>query len=97
MPYINKGLQSIQDLKDKIEFTRFIIKGLGRIQMKALGLNPDSICQISLQLAYYRIYGVLPVLWQSYGMRHYRYGRIEVIRSTSEFSTKLIQLMASSS
>ncbi|KAI0978151.1 hypothetical protein GJ496_007539 [Pomphorhynchus laevis] len=64
---------------------------LNRSNIKKLGVSPDALCQVSLQLAYFRLHGKLACSYESASLRQFLDGRVDVIRSTSSSIMQLCQ------
>ncbi len=60
-----------------------VVEGLGRDGIKLLGLPPDAICQLALQLAFFRMQGRAGVTYEAASTRGFLHGRTETIRSCS--------------
>ncbi|KAK9365743.1 acyltransferase ChoActase/COT/CPT [Lipomyces kononenkoae] len=58
-------------------------KTFGKNTIKKFRTSPDAFVQMSFQLAYYRLYGRIPVTYESATTRQYQLGRTEVCRSAS--------------
>ncbi|XP_023238363.1 choline O-acetyltransferase-like isoform X1 [Centruroides sculpturatus] len=56
----------------------------GKEFIKKQNINTDIFIQLSMQLAYYRMYQKLASSFASGGLRKFRYGRVSNIRSCSE-------------
>jgi hypothetical protein len=65
-------------------------RDFGRTQMKAMGAPPDAMVQMSLQLAYRRMHGSLPSVYESCSTSKFYHGRTETIRSATASSMDFI-------
>jgi len=72
-------------------------EGYGKNVMKAHKASPDAWAQMVKQLAFYRLNGRPPVVYESCQTRKFLLGRTEVIRSSSPESKAFCEAMMSSS
>lgn len=72
-------------------------EGYGKNVMKAHKASPDAWAQMVKQLAFYRLNGRPPVVYESCQTRKFLLGRTEVIRSSSPESKAFCEAMISSS
>uniref|UniRef100_A0A7S0MJU4 Choline/carnitine acyltransferase domain-containing protein n=1 Tax=Cryptomonas curvata TaxID=233186 RepID=A0A7S0MJU4_9CRYP len=76
-----------------------VVEGLGRDGIKLLGLPPDAICQLALQLAFFRVQGRAGATYEAASTRGFLHGRTETIRSCTveaqAFVAKMQDLAAS--
>ena len=63
----------------------------GKINLRELGVSPDSFCQMLFQYTYYNLYGKIPSTYESVGVLSFRYGRTETGRSASVESSKFLK------
>uniref|UniRef100_A0A1A9W5V2 Choline O-acetyltransferase n=1 Tax=Glossina brevipalpis TaxID=37001 RepID=A0A1A9W5V2_9MUSC len=71
--------KSISDL----DFHVYRYKGYGKNFIKGCQVSPDAYIQLSLQLAYFRLYGYLVTTYESASTRRFLLGRVDCIRSAS--------------
>ena len=56
----------------------------GREWVKHVGrFSPDAFIQVALQVTFYKLYGKLTSTYESAGLRRYRMGRVDNIRSNT--------------
>ncbi|TIA85373.1 hypothetical protein E3P99_04015 [Wallemia hederae] len=67
--------------------------GYGSSLIKSKKISPDAWVQMIKQLAFWKLRGHAPGVYESCQTRKFLYGRTEVIRPTSNESTKFVQLM----
>ena len=67
--------------------------GYGSSLIKSNKISPDAWVQMIKQLAFWKLRGRAPGVYESCQTRKFLYGRTEVIRPTSNESTKFVQLM----
>jgi len=72
-------------------------EGYGKNVMKAHKASPDAWAQMVKQLAFYRLNGRPPVVYESCQTRKFLLGRTEVIRSSSPESKAFCEAMISTS
>ena len=77
---------------------RVAVKGLGRTQIKNLGVAPDPFCQLAMQVAFCRLHnGRVPATYEACSTRRFLHGRTETIRACSLESTAFAGSMAADS
>lgn len=81
------GLTSNLDLHIR-QFDQF-----GKNEIKTLKTGPDPFVQMSYQLAYWRMHGRSPKVYEAASTRMYRGGRTETIRSTTNQSRAFVMAM----
>uniref|UniRef100_A0A673KGY9 Carnitine O-acetyltransferase n=1 Tax=Sinocyclocheilus rhinocerous TaxID=307959 RepID=A0A673KGY9_9TELE len=79
----------VHDLDMKVS----VFSHFGKDFPKSQKMSPDAFIQISLQLAYYRIYKRCCPTYESASLRMFRLGRTDTIRSTSIDSDKFVKAM----
>ncbi|TIA79246.1 hypothetical protein E3P89_03431 [Wallemia ichthyophaga] len=67
--------------------------GYGANLIKSNKISPDAWVQMIKQLAFWKLRGRAPGVYESCQTRKFLYGRTEVIRPTSNESTKFVHLM----
>ena len=65
----------------------------GREKIKQFKCSPDAFVQMSIQLAYYRVFGVCRSTYESAQTRKYAAGRTEVVRTVSNESVAWVKSM----
>lgn len=79
----------VQDLDvNVLQFSHF-----GRTFLREQKTSPDGIVQMALQLAYYRMYKVCCPTYETASLRMFKFGRTDVIHSTTMDSLKFVQAM----
>lgn len=68
-------------------------EGYGASYIKKHKASPDAWAQLVKQLAFYKLFGRPPVVYESAQTRKFQNGRTEVIRSTSSESFAFVQAM----
>jgi carnitine O-acetyltransferase len=93
-------LETIQPAAENVEHliaqheTRVLeFKEFGRLLIVQQQLQADALVQLSLQLTYFRLYGKMASVYESVSMGHFRYGRVEGIRSVTVESLRLIKTL----
>lgn len=78
-PFLLRRFRAIADLEmHLLHFNHF-----GKSFVKSQRFSPDSFVQMGFQLAFFRIHGVPGATYESGGLRLFRHGRTDVIRSCS--------------
>ena len=70
-------------LQERVQLQTCDFEDFGKNEMKTWGVSPDAGCQMAYQLAYYRIHGEMPGVYESCATRKFFHGRTETIRSSS--------------
>jgi len=68
-------------------------KEFGRIFIAQQQLHADALVQLALQFTYFRLYGKMASVYESIYMGHFRYGRVDGIRSVSAESIQLMNAL----
>ena len=80
-----RALQAGQQLwsvnRDAVALHSPLFTGFGRRRLRSFGLHPDTVVQLALQLAYYRIHGAPAATYQTATTRRFYHARTETIRS----------------
>ncbi|KAM9743733.1 carnitine O-acetyltransferase [Menidia menidia] len=79
----------VQDLDVKV----LVFSHFGKNVPKLHKLSPDAFVQMALQLAYFRMYSICCSIYESASLRMFKYGRTDVIRSTTVDSLQFIEAM----
>lgn len=72
-----------QELMSKRQVSVLQYDGYGKDVIKQFKTSPDSWAQLTMQLAYYKLEGVLAPTYESAQTRKFKLGRTEVIRSAT--------------
>lgn len=90
LPFIldDSLLQSLEDAKKKlnklvedVDLQIVIFDLFGKEFIKKQNMSPDAFIQMSLQLTYYKVHGKLASSYESAGLRQFKHGRVDNIRS----------------
>ncbi|XP_069465319.1 carnitine O-acetyltransferase isoform X2 [Ambystoma mexicanum] len=90
---IEKAKQNLNIMVQDTDVRIFIFPHFGKNFPKAEKLSPDAFIQVALQLAYYRMYGILCATYESASLRMFRLGRTDTIRSTTMDAFNFVQSM----
>ncbi|CAM9330454.1 unnamed protein product [Ectocarpus sp. 12 AP-2014] len=77
---------------DPVEFRDF-----GKDSCKEWKMSPDAVAQMAFQLAFKRLHGTMPSVYESCTTRWFHRGRTEVIRSCTTESADFVSAMESKS
>jgi carnitine O-acetyltransferase len=66
----------------------------GKNQIKKFAVSPDAFVQLSIQLAFYKLFGECRATYESAQTKKYAWGRTETCRSVSEDSVKFVKAAA---
>ena len=62
------------------KFKYFILDGFGRADCKKVGIGPDSVMQLAIQIAHHRLYGSFAPTYESCSTAAFKHGRTETLR-----------------
>lgn len=83
--------QSLQTLSFDVQVLHY--EGYGASYIKKHKASPDAWAQLVKQLAFYKLFGRPPVVYESAQTRKFQNGRTEVIRSTSNEALEFVKAM----
>jgi len=89
---INKSLQLHLEQSYNLELVALKMF-YGKGEIKKLKVSPDSLMQLALQLAFYRIHKEVPKTYETAMTRFFKLGRTETIRTVSKHSVKFTNAM----
>ena len=73
------------DKLSALSFKYFILDGFGRADCKKVGIGPDSVMQLAIQIAHHRLHGSFAPTYESCSTAAFKHGRTETLRPlTSE-------------
>ncbi|KAK5646739.1 hypothetical protein RI129_005203 [Pyrocoelia pectoralis] len=90
---IRKAEDNLNKLVDNFSLKCFKFEGYGKDFIKKQKLSPDSYCQMAMQYAFYKMYGVPGAHYESAATRKFVGGRTETIRSCSIGSLAFAEAM----
>ena len=90
---LGNAIAEFNQLIGKHDLQVFPYHGVGSTRIKSLGCSPDAFAQMSIQLAYKRMFGVCRATYEPFSMRQYRHGRTETVRSVSIESQAFVAAM----
>ncbi|XP_069671918.1 choline O-acetyltransferase-like isoform X2 [Periplaneta americana] len=79
--YIQDAMQNLDCLVEDLDFYVYRFPGYGKEFIKSVKCSPDAYIQLSLQLAYFRLYRKLVATYESASTRRFLLGRVDCIRS----------------
>lgn len=77
---ISKVKKGYLDQLASLSFKYFILGDFGRADCKRVGIGPDSVMQLAIQIAYHRLNGKFAPTYESCTTSLYRHGRTETLR-----------------
>ena len=77
---ISKIKQEYLDKLSSLSFKYFILDGFGRADCKKVGIGPDSVMQLAIQIAHHRLYGTFAPTYESCSTAAFKHGRTETLR-----------------
>ncbi|GAB6021932.1 hypothetical protein CHUAL_006094 [Chamberlinius hualienensis] len=80
---VTEAKQHLDKLVANLDMACFVFEPYGKNYIKSQKLSPDSFIQMALQLAFYRLHGVVGAAYETASTRMYLHGRTETIRSAS--------------
>ncbi|XP_068167091.1 carnitine O-acetyltransferase-like [Antennarius striatus] len=90
---IEKAKQNMNMMVHDLDVKVLAFAHFGKNVPKQHEMSPDAFVQTALQLAYFRIYSSCCSTYESASLRMFRYGRTDVIRSTTTDSLNFIRGM----
>ena len=90
---IRKIKQTYLDQLSRLSFKHFILEGFGRADCKKMGISPDCVMQLAIQIAQYRLHGCFAPTYESCSTVAFKHGRTETLRPlTMEMRELAIQM-----
>lgn len=93
---IDDAGKNMDTLISDLSLVGYVFDGFGKEAIKKLKVSPDAFIQVSLQLAYNKIYGHSCATYESASLRKFQHGRTDTIRSCTNASHEFAQAMISS-
>jgi carnitine O-acetyltransferase len=93
--YVESALQRFDGDLARQDHAVLAYLGYGKNMLKNFRVSPDSFVQMSIQLAYYKLFGECKATYESAQTKKYAYGRTETCRSVSEASVAFVKGMTS--
>lgn len=87
---VERALQNYEKATGSLQLTPFQYEPLTREFIKEQKLSPDSIVQLSFQLAFYLQYGFTPVTYESCSTSAYKHGRTEAVRPATAATKRCV-------
>ena len=78
---LEESKKKLDKLVEDVDLQIVIFDSFGREFIKKQSMSPDAFLQMSLQLTYYKVHGKLASSYESAGLRQFRLGRVDNIRS----------------
>lgn len=88
--------KNMDTLISDLSLVGYVFDNFGKESIKKLKVSPDAFIQVSLQLAYNKLYGHSCATYESASLRKFQHGRTDTIRSCTSASHKFAQTMISS-
>ncbi|EDW12052.2 carnitine O-acetyltransferase isoform X2 [Drosophila mojavensis] len=93
--WLSTANRTVNELSSRLQLHAQRFDCYGKSMLNAQQLEPDSFVQMALQLAFYRLHRELPAQLETAHLRIFKFGRSEIIRSTSNESFKFVRAMVS--
>lgn len=94
---LTNKIEAAADALDKLDMDAddevFTFDSFGKCFIKSCNCSPDAFMQMSLQLAYFRMYQTLCPTYESASTRRFHYGRVDSIRASHPEALKFVQAM----
>lgn len=94
---MNAAATKLDASKAKHEVQVLAFHAYGKNVIKTFRVSPDAFVQMSIQLAFYKMFGECRATYESAQTRRFKHGRTEVCRSVSEESVAWVEAMESQS
>lgn len=96
-PELQKSLAYLKkkhyEAKDDFYIGGETFQAFGSAAIKKMNISPDAFFHMALQIAQYRTFGVLRSVYEPVAVRHFKEGRTECARATSEEKAALVQAL----
>ena len=93
MNTIAKVKKEYLDQLSRLSFKYFVLDDFGRKQCKKVGIGPDSVMQLAIQIAHHRLNGKFAPTYESCTTSIYKHGRTETVRPLTMEMRQLAQKM----
>jgi carnitine O-acetyltransferase len=90
---LKQAHNNLNDLTQDLELNPLHFKAFGKSFIKNQKYSPDSFLQMAFQLAFYRLHRVPGGHYESGGLRIFKDGRTDIIRSCSAESVEFAKAM----
>ncbi|CAL8247534.1 unnamed protein product [Merluccius merluccius] len=90
---IEKAKQNMNMMVHDLDVKVLVFSHFGQNVPKRHKLSPDAFVQLALQLAYFRMYNMCCSTYETASLRMFKYGRTDVIRSTTLESLNFVLAM----
>lgn len=94
---ISESIEAHQAIMAKHDLAVLQYDGYGKDTIKTFKISPDSYTQLVMGLAYYKMKGEVAPTYESAQTRKYKFGRTEVIRSSTPDALEFYKAMEDSS
>ncbi|XP_021925561.1 choline O-acetyltransferase-like isoform X2 [Zootermopsis nevadensis] len=91
--YIQDAIQNLDLMVEDLDFYVYRFPGYGKEYIKSVKCSPDAYIQLSLQLAYFRLYHKLVATYESASTRRFLLGRVDCIRSAHNETLQWVMAM----
>ncbi|XP_061587601.1 carnitine O-acetyltransferase-like [Cololabis saira] len=88
---IAEAKEHLDALARDLDVEVVVFPHFGKNVPKRFRMSPDAFVQMSLQLAYYRMYGRCCSTYESASLRRFRLGRTDTVRSSSRASLSFVR------
>ena len=89
--YMDNALLRFQSDVDRHDHTVLAFNNYGKNLIKKFGVSPDAFVQLSIQHAFYKLFGESKATYESSQTKKFAWGRTEVTRSLSEDSAAFVR------
>ncbi|XP_023716544.1 choline O-acetyltransferase isoform X2 [Cryptotermes secundus] len=90
---IQDAIQNLDVMVEDLDFYVYRFPGYGKEFIKSIKCSPDAYIQLSLQLAYFRLYHKLVATYESASTRRFLLGRVDCIRSAHNEALQWVTAM----
>lgn len=92
---VQKAQQNYEELTGNLQLASTIHFGLSRDLIKQSKLSPDSVMQLSFQLAYFLAHGGTATTYEACSTSAFKHGRTETVRSATMATKRCVKALSS--
>ncbi|XP_077487112.1 carnitine palmitoyltransferase 2 isoform X2 [Amblyomma americanum] len=92
---VQKAQQNYEEQTGSLQLAAMLHSGLSRDLIKRSKLSPDSVMQLSFQLAYFLAHGGTAPTYESCSTSAFKHGRTETVRPATMATKRCVELLGS--
>lgn len=91
---VKRAVNCYKEATGSLQLSALKHAGLSRDLIKSSGLSPDSVAQLSFQLAYHLEHGTTPATYESCSTSAFRHGRTETVRPATTATKRCVEALS---